>query len=451
VKRRILTSMVLVTLVAVTVFAVPLALASSRIYREREVTRLEREATAAEGVVGSGGLHPADPFELPAHARSVQLALYDERGALVAGDGPATGGSEVFAALAGRLANDRDGRWLAVAVPIHDEEQVVGAARAAVPWSVVSGHTYRTWLGMAGLGLLALALAAALARWQSTRLVEPVDDVARMAVRLGEGDFAARVSPTGVPELDRAADALNRTAGRLGEIVGRERAFTADVSHQLNTPLTSLRLGLESALLTPGADTEAAVRDAVGEVERLQTTVATLLAVARDRSSTADASADVGAVCLDVAERSRARLAAAGRPLRVDVDESLPLVRCPPDVVREILAVLVDNALRHGAGTVTITARRAGQGAVVEVSDEGPGIAEPADAFERHPPDGDGHGDRDRHGDRDGHGDGHGIGLALARSLAEAHESRLQLTRAAPGPVFTLALPAARSGPSSSS
>jgi signal transduction histidine kinase len=263
-----------------------------------------------------------------------------------------------------------------------------------------------------------------------------------MALRLGDGDFGARVEPTGVPELDRAADALNRTAGRLGEIMSRERAFTADVSHQLNTPLTSLRLGLESALLLPGTDTEAALRDAVDEVERLQTTVATLLAVARNRLSTVDVRADVAAVCHDVVERSRPRLAAAGRPLRVDIDQFLPPVRCPPDVVQEILAVLVDNALRHGAGTVTITARRAGQGAVVEVSDEGAGIAEPAGTFERRPSAG---------GDGDGKGDGHGIGLALALSLAEAHESRLQLTRAAPRPVFTLALPGARSGPSSSS
>jgi signal transduction histidine kinase len=435
VKRRILSSMVLVTFVAVVVFAVPLAFASSRIYREREVARLEREATIAEGALsagglGSAGLSASDPVELPPHPKAMQIGLYDGAGRLVSGDGPAQGGTEVASALTGRIENDRDGAWLAVAVPIHDEEVVVAAARAAGPWSVVTTNTYRSWLVMAALGGLAVVLAAALGRWQSTRLAEPVDDVARMAVRLGDGDFAARVEPTGVAELDRAGDALNRTAARLGEILGRERAFTADVSHQLNTPLTSLRLGLESALVTPGADTEVALRDAVGEVERLQTTVTTLLAVARDRTAATDARCDLGALCGDVADRSRARLAAAGRPLRVDLEEDLPLVRCPPDVVREILAVLLDNALRHGRGTVTITGRRAGHGAVVEVGDEGDGLAEPASAFERRPPD----------ANRPGR-DGHGIGLALARSLAEAHESRLQLTRAAPKPIFTLALP----------
>jgi signal transduction histidine kinase len=351
------------------------------------------------------------------------VALYDTHGLLVAGDGPPRGDTEVRHALAGRINDDRDGRWLAVGVPIHDETEIVGAVRAASPWTVVSANTYRSRLAMAAIGAVAVALAAALARWQAARLVEPIDEVGRMAIRLGDGDFAARVAPTGVRELDGAADALNRTAGRLDEMLARERAFTADVSHQLNTPLTSLRLGLESALLSPGADDNAALRDALDEVERLQSTVATLFAVARDRT-TADARCNVAEVCADVADRTRARLAAAGRPLRVDVDPGLPLVRCPSEVVREILAVLIDNALRHGAGTVTITGRSAGHGAVVEVSDEGAGVTDPAGVFERGTVG----------------ADGHGIGLALARSLAESHDARLQLSRAAPRPVFTLAL-----------
>jgi signal transduction histidine kinase len=417
--------MMLVTLVAIIAFAIPLGNAASRVYREREVSRLERAAARAEGALPPAGLAATDSIELPNHPKDIQLGLYDQHGVRVAGGGPVHGDTEVIHALAGRINDDHDGRWLAVAIPIHDEEQVIGAARAAVPWSTVTSRAYRSWLVMALIGALALALAAAIARWQSSRLVEPVDDVARMAIRLGDGDFAARVAPTGVPELDRAADSLNRTAERLGDIVGRERAFTSDVSHQLNTPLTSLRLGLESALVTPGADTEAALRDAVDEVERLQTTVATLLAVARDQSGAGDAHGDIGLVCQDAAERARSALAAVGRPLRVDVDPVLPPVRCPPDVLREILAVLLDNALRHGAGTVTITGRRAGQGVVVEVSDEGTGITNPRTIFDRRSP----------------NADGHGIGLALARSLAEAHEARLQLTRASPRPTFALALP----------
>jgi signal transduction histidine kinase len=227
----------------------------------------------------------------------------------------------------------------------------------------------------------------------------------------------------GVAELDRAGDALNRTALRLGEIVARERAFTSDVSHQLNTPLTSLRLGLESAIL--GGDDDRALERAVDEVERLQTTVATLFAVARDAQAFEDARCDLAQVCTDVGDRVRAGLAAEGRRLHVEIDDGLPTVRCTPEALHEILAILVDNGRRHGAGTVTIAARPAGRGAVVEVSDEGGGILRPDIAFVRRAPD----------------ADGHGIGLALARSLAEAHEARLELTHAHPHPVFTLALP----------
>jgi signal transduction histidine kinase len=270
-------------------------------------------------------------------------------------------------------------------------------------------------------------LAASLASWMSSRLVAPIEGLAGLALRLGDGDFGARVTPAGVPEIDRAGGALNRTAARLGELVARERSFTADVSHQLSTPLTGLRLALESAQLTPGADQEAAISDALDEVERLQTTVATLLRVARN-SQPADATpCDAGSVSTAVADRYRGALAALGRPLRVDVEPGLTAARCSAEVLQEILAVLVDNASRHGAGTVSIAVRGAGAGVVVEVIDEGAGVADPSRLFHRQAPD----------------AAGHGIGLALARSLAEAHGGRLELTRAAPHPRFTVALPGA--------
>jgi signal transduction histidine kinase len=248
------------------------------------------------------------------------------------------------------------------------------------------------------------------------------------AAALGHGDFASRVRPSGVPELDQAADALNQTASRLGELLARERAFAADVSHQLNTPLTSLRLALESALITPGTDLVASIELAVSEVERLQSTVTTLLALARD-GETGDVTSDVATVCTAVTQRFVGPLAAVDRPLRVDLDPALPPVRCSPEVLSEIVAVLVDNACVHGAGVVTVSGRRAGSGVVVDVEDEGAGITgDTTEVFRRRSPD----------------AAGHGIGLALARSLAEAHGARLELARARPRPVFSVALPGDR-------
>jgi signal transduction histidine kinase len=312
-------------------------------------------------------------------------------------------------------------------VPIHDEDRIVGAARAALPWDVVTDDTNRAWLTMAAFALVVVVLSGALAWWVSSLLARPMEHLTSLAVRLGDGDFSARVQPAGVPEVDRAGSALNRTAARLGDLMARERSFTADVSHQLRTPLTGLRLALEGALLTPGTDERAAIEDALDEVGRLQTTVATLLRMARDADPLGGEPCDPAEVCVQLAERYRGPLASVGRPLHVDVQPEVGQARCSADVLREILVVLFDNAVRHGDGTVSVTVRPAGSGIIVEVGDEGAGIADPDTVFRR----------------RAGEAAGHGIGLALARSLAEAQGGRLQLSHAAPRPRFTLALLAA--------
>ena len=107
------------------------------------------------------------------------------------------------------------------------------------------------------------------------------------------------------------------------------------------------------------------------------------------------------------------------------IDPGAPDPHASPAAVRQVLAVLVDNATVHGRGTVTVATREASGAVAVDVSDAGPGVQEaPAHLFTQR-------------ADRQ---DGHGLGLALARRLAEAEQGRLDLTRAAP-PVFTLLLP----------
>ena len=236
-----------------------------------------------------------------------------------------------------------------------------------------------------------------------------------------------RAPRAGVREVDDVAGALDVSADRLETIVSRERAFSADASHQLRTPLAALRLELEAIELRGATVLE--VPAALAQVDRLQDTIDTLLTVARD-GPRVTASTPLRGLLDDAEARWRGPLAVQGRPLRIRTDSHKIAVRASASVLREIIDVLLDNALRHGAGAVEVRARAIGDSAALDVSDEGAGPALDPDAvFER----------------RAGTSSGHGIGLALAKSLAHAEGGRLALTRTAPA-AFTLLLPGADEG-----
>jgi signal transduction histidine kinase len=223
------------------------------------------------------------------------------------------------------------------------------------------------------------------------------------------------------------AQSLNSTADRLGGLVTRERAFSADASHQLRTPLTGLRLGLEMALEKPNGDLRPDVLAAIEHADRLERIVDDLLDLARDVPPPNEP-LDVAGLLAELRADRLPTLTATGRSLLVVVEGDIPRSAASASAVRQILSVLLDNATVHGAGQITVTARNAGGALAIDVADEGPGTAVSEQLlFAR----------------RSGAAAGHGIGLPLARSLAEAEGGRLRLTRPAP-PVFTLLLPARR-------
>jgi signal transduction histidine kinase len=437
-QRRILAAIVTLTSLAVVLFGLPLALAVEHLYRSEAVLRLEREATVATTAVPASFATANDPVELPDAGDQTQLGLYGTDGRRVSGSGPDRLDATGRTALGGHVAEQRTGPTIVVAVPVASAEQVVGVVRAAQPEAVVAGRARRAWGLMLALAAGAILVAALIGRWQAARLHRPVGALAAVAARLGEGDFSARAGRSGVTELDAVAATLNATAERLGRLLARERAFSADASHQLRTPLAGLRLRLEAAIADPHTSRDQAIADALAEVDRLEATVEELLALARDIGPAREP-LDVTALLDELEQAWRGPLAAGGRPLRIVAEQPLPHVRASAAAVRQILAVLASNAVQHGAGMVTVCARGAAGGLAIEVSDEGPGVAgDPERAFAR------------RSGSEPGSGSppagngGHGIGLALARSLAEAEGGRLLLSRTGPAPVFTLLLPATR-------
>jgi len=287
----------------------------------------------------------------------------------------------------------------------------------------VNGGVLQAWLILAGFAVLAVGAAAILAWTLSRRLDLPLTRLANAARRIGDGDFTSRAPRSGVPEIDGVAEAMDATAARLGDALDRERSFSSDVSHQLRTRVTGLRVTLEAAAITH-ADEHGTIMRAIDETDRLEATIAELLALARD-TDVDRAPLDIGPLLEELAHQWRHRLATAHRVLRIDVEPLLPQASGSAVAVRQVLDVLIDNAIKHGTGDIRIVGRATGDGIAIDVANDGPGIVgEPAALFER----------------RSSGGDGHGIGLSLARSLAEAEGGRLVLSRPGPGAQFTLLL-----------
>jgi signal transduction histidine kinase len=427
-RRRIQLVGVLAATLAIGLFGVPLAVAVVVLLHSDEYGELERVADTAAVQVAPALVagRPVTGFADNADD-GISVAVYALDGRLLAGTGPATADAPVRQAAGGQVAHDSGtvGGQIVVAVPVTSGDRVVAVARAASPTSRLYLQIGLIWLGMAGLAGVAVAGATLLAHRQSRRLADPLVRLAAAAQTLGEGDFTVQARPAGIEEIDAAAAALTRTAERLGELVGRERAFSADASHQLRTPLTGLRLRLETAL-DSGDDLRPAVLGALETTDRLERTIDELLALARDAPS-ARTPADLPALLDDLRHGWEEPLREAGRTLRLSVAPGLPATRASAAATRQILDVLLANATRHGAGTVTVTGREADTAVAVDVADEGAGVLVPAEELFR------------RRTDRAAE---HGIGLALARALAEAEGGRLVLSRAAPAPVFTLLLPA---------
>jgi signal transduction histidine kinase len=427
-------SILLGAVLAMVLFALPLAVAVEGLYRNQSAGDVARDAEKARAglteprirALLAGRTDVVDGLLSRRHSPRVSLGVYGSDGRLLAGQGPAVPEDLVLRSAVNLVEAeqvDRSGIVVAVPVPADDSKETV-VVRAAEDSHEYLEHTYVSWAAMAGIAAVVLVVVAAVGRSRARRIARPLQSLAQAADLLGRGDFSVRAVRAGVAEVDAASRSLERTARRLGGLVERERAFSSDASHQLRTPLTAVRLGLEAALITPGADLRQASADALVGLDRLEQTVLDLLTLARDTGGTRDR-ADVVAVVEDVAGAWRPRAAARGRTLDVVARERPVQAAVSEPALRTVLDVLLDNALVHGDGAVRVTVRPAEGAVVVEVCDEGPGVAGDARRiFVR----------------RSADAKGTGIGLSLARSLVEADGGRLELVRAAPA-TFAVLLP----------
>jgi signal transduction histidine kinase len=426
VRSRIVGLAIWASALAIGLFGVPLGVAVLQYALQAERSELQGVADAV-AIVVAGDVYDDEQIDYVSRQGAIELAVYDDNGTLLGGRGPTGAGPELADALAGRVGTGTRDDRLVVAVPVTHDGDMIGAVEATAPHAVMQRKVAAVWAAMAALAALAIGATWLVARRQARRLSRPLEDLAVGAGRLGDGDFSVRVRRGGVPEIDAVGCALNDTAGRLDDLLARERAFSADASHQLRTPLAGLRLRLEAALEQPDGDLRSAIGASLVDADRLQATIEELLTLARERNERVEP-LDLVALLAELSPEWAGRLALHGRDLDLRVAPEASTRPCASAAaVRQVLAVLVDNATTHGGGTVTITIRDAGEAVAIDVSDEGPGVQVSEGAlFSR----------------RVETADTHGIGLPLARRLAEAEHGRLGLTSSSP-PVFTLLLPPA--------
>jgi signal transduction histidine kinase len=408
VRRRILQSTLLVVAITALVLGGPLAITTWRLVedftRADLISRLDQVAARLDRPGALDGIDDA----------GLELAI------------PARG--QLVLESAGRVA-----RVLGVdAGPDAVTERLAfgpgGAITMSSPRSVLRSEQIQVTVFVLLLAVASVGIGGIVADLTARRLAEPLRDVADRAARLGAGDFRSAPARHDIPELDRVSDVLDTSAKALAELVQRERTLVGDVSHQLRSRLTALQLRLDELAAHPDPGARAEATAALEQTERLAATLDELLEAARAARAAGAEPVDLRAGVLAVAQEWRPALRAAGRSVKVRVPEGL-MVRVTPARLREAVGALLDNATRHGAGTITVRARVGAASLAVEVSDHGPGVPDDLvpHIFERGV----------------SGGSSTGMGLALARALVEADGGRLELSRSRPA-VFTIFLPAPR-------
>jgi signal transduction histidine kinase len=319
-----------------------------------------------------------------------------------------------------------------VAVPVGEDTVIVGRPVAEMYRSmgVLRGHLLVVYpVLVIVLGVLGWRVVGAVLR--------PVEQLRVGAESITGSHRDDRLPvPCSEDEIQRLAITLNGMLDRLSIARARQRAFVADAAHELRSPLTAMRTELEVAG-RHGIPSDL-LPDLLADVVRLSRLVDDLLLLARADDATPSkarfAPVDVGALLREARERCRG----ARVPVSLTLSDGLDLTTLGEhDALLRAVANLLDNAVRHASGRVTLTGYPEAGSAVIEIADDGPGI--PMD-------------DRERVFDRftrldDGRArdeGGSGLGLAIVRELVRRHDGSVVLTDATPGLRATIRLPLTR-------
>jgi|CXWL01.1.fsa_nt_gi signal transduction histidine kinase len=417
---------------------VPLASYLRGVESERLLAELQSQAFllagAAEDVLSEEGFGNADllhsTVQVYAARDGAYVVVVDAAGVLIESSDPNDELGLPFAnanrpefdiALGGepssghRSSIDAGGDIVYVAVPVRSGLEVVGAVRITFPAKVIDERASEKVRGLFFVGLISMLAAALAAIVIANTIASPLRRLQRSTEHLAAGDFTQRaIDNEGPPEVRSLARSFNTMTERIATLVGTQRAFVGDASHQLRTPLTALRLQLERAYSMVDNNPEGArerLEAASEETERLQRLVEGLLMIARsDGSKPVLQRIDVSALVRERAEVWEPFADERGVHLAVDCASGLAAMTVP-NALEQIIDNYVDNAMSVASAgdTITLSATPRPHSVYVKVIDEGPGmppehLAHAFDRFWRAP--------------EAAHG-GSGIGLAVAHHLAQ--------------------------------
>ena len=447
-RNRLLLVLVGVVALVLAVHDIPLAGHLQRVERDRLVTSLERDAfliagRAEEALEGGTAAQQPELSELVARysrEKDVRVAIVDSDATGVVGSDDAvlqenfSNRPEFTEALGGYpTTGERPSVTLGedlfyVAVPVWSGEEIVGAVRLTAPERVVSDRAAERVRGLLAVALISLLIAVVVAWLLARSVIKPIMRLRAATDQLAMGDLSARADDAqGPPEIKALANSFNSMAGRLGQLVDRQRAFAGTASHQLRTPLTALRLRLEQLSYEVGDDSDLAetVEEALIETDRLHRMIEGLLALTRAEDAAAGpVEVDLSAVLRNRADHWAPLADERSVDLVVDAAEGVTALAAA-GAVEQIIDNLVDNALEVSPpdSSIYMTVSAGTHVAELHIIDEGPGLsdADRARAF-----------DRFWRGAGSAPG-GSGLGLAIVQQLVAASDGSAELHRSAAG------------------
>jgi signal transduction histidine kinase len=336
-------------------------------------------------------------------------------------------------------------------VPVVSDGVVSGIVSAVEPaqgaglldrFAATFGFLRDFWWQFLLAGLAAAAIALAMARWLARGMTQPLRDMAQAASKMETGDYSQRVHTRSRDEVGQLAAAFNRMSAELESLESLRRDLVANVSHELKTPISALRAHLENLLDGVEVPDPHTLEVMLAQSERLGRLVDQLLDLSRLESGDVPLEQeDVQLQPLVMQVLSEIEVARAESGVRVDsqIPEDLPAAFADRERIHQVLFNLVDNAIRFTprGGEVTVSANRHNGSVEVKVQDTGVGIAAEhlPKLFERF------YRVDSARSREDG---GTGIGLAIARSVVEAHGGHISAdSRIGHGSTFTFELPAA--------